>query len=762
VSPPRTGAAFYDGAKRAIRQWPNSQRLSSLVAANGTTARLLRWATAGKCYESGPVTALGLAMVKFSGLSVVAFLVTAAAIAAAWWWLGQPVALPAAAADPGRIQCLSYAPFRADQSPLVDTTHIEAWQIEEDLAKLARLTGCVRTYSIENGLDQVPAIAERLGLKVLQGLWLGSDRRKNRLQIDGTVALAKRHAGVMSGIVVGNEVLLRGELGAPEIAAVLGEVKAATGMPVTYADVWEYWLRNRDLAAAVDFVTIHILPYWEDFPIPAADAAAHVDAIRGQVAVSFPGKEILIGEVGWPSEGRMREGALPSPSNQARVLAEVMARARAGNYRVNLIEAFDQPWKRRLEGTVGGHWGLFDSEARQPKFEWGMPVSDHPLWRWQLAGGLVMAALVFAGAAMAAQDVGAPKAAARKPPTSTAAAFGLFIIGVTAGIAVPWTITEVAIESLGPGGWLRGAAFAVVAVVAPVAAAMALAAGVAVPSFAHIMGPRKDLPGTAIACLCGLVLVLATILAVQTALGLVFDPRYRDFTFAPLTAAAVPFAIASFVSVRGQGPRGVAETIAALTLSGSAVYIALSESFANWQALWFAASLVVLALTLARGYGTCKAKDEKRGCKARQSRIVEHDAKCTRHEADCEKGQGRPDQRKEGGADGDPAEHLVVEQGGNQGAAEAQPGVEPGIAGEPDTRLLNHEIPQIHGVTEREEADGDYPVERRRRRSEGPWLRGGVGAAGWRAVAGAIMIGIGCSVRHRCHSTMPLVNSRSS
>jgi hypothetical protein len=171
---------------------------------------------------------------------------------------------------------------------------------------------------------------------------------------------------------------------------------------------------------------------------------------------------------------------------------------------------------------------------------------------------------------------------------------------VIAGITVPWTIAEVAIESLGLGGWLRGAAFALVAVAAPVAAAMALAAGVPVPSFAHIMGPWKDLPGSAIARLGGLVLVLATILAVQTALGLVFDPRYRDFTFAPLTATAVPFAVASFVSVRGQGPRGVAETIAAITLAGSAVYIVLSETFANWQALWFAAALVVFALTLAR------------------------------------------------------------------------------------------------------------------------------------------------------------------
>ena len=41
------------------------------------------------------------------------------------------------------------------------------------------------------------------------------------------------------------------------------------------------------------------------------------------------------------------------------------------NYRVNLIEAYDQPWKRQLEGTVGGHWGIYDAYRRQPKFVWG-------------------------------------------------------------------------------------------------------------------------------------------------------------------------------------------------------------------------------------------------------------------------------------------------------------------------------------------------------------------------------------------------------
>jgi len=94
------------------------------------------------------------------------------------------------------------------------------------------------------------------------------------------------------------------------------------------------------------------------------------------------------------------------------------------------------------------------------------------------------------------------------------------------------------------------------------------------------------------------VLVAATVLALQTALGLVFDPRYRDFTDAELSAAVVPFAIATALGVRRAGARGRAETLAAVTLAGSAVYIVLNEGLRNCQALWFGAVLVVLAVTI--------------------------------------------------------------------------------------------------------------------------------------------------------------------
>ena len=69
--------------------------------------------------------------------------------------------------------------------------------------------------------------------------------------------------------------------------------------------------------------------------------------------------------------------------------------AKQENFRVNLIEAYDQPWKRQLEGTVGGYWGLLDSAQRALKYPPGEAISNYPLWKWQMGGGMALAVLVF-------------------------------------------------------------------------------------------------------------------------------------------------------------------------------------------------------------------------------------------------------------------------------------------------------------------------------------------------------------------------------
>jgi glucan 1,3-beta-glucosidase len=260
-----------------------------------------------------------------------------------------------------------------------------------------------------------------------------------------------------------------------------------------------------------------------------------------------------------------------------------------------VIEAFDQPWKRQLEGTVGGHWGLFDAYRRAAKFSWGEPVSNHPGWRRQAAGGALLAALVFGVAAAVARRRGVVPAPDRW--------LGVALIATASGTLIGWAWANVPVESLGFGGWLEGLAWAAVALVAPVAAAASLVAGVAAPTFGEMLDRRDERPCAKISLAAGGGLLAVSVLALQRALMLVFDPRYVDLPFAPLLAAALPYVALALWLKRRNGARPAAETLAAGVLAAATVYIVVNESVANWQALMLCAGLAMLALTLARARG---------------------------------------------------------------------------------------------------------------------------------------------------------------
>ena len=394
------------------------------------------------------------------------------------------------------------------------------------------------------------------------------------------MALVREYHDVIRGLVVGNEVLLRGEMTATDLRDLINEVKRQVDVPVTYADVWEYWLKNRDLAPAVDFVTIHILPYWEDFPVSASAAASHVTDIYRKVANSFPGKQIMLGEVGWPSEGRMREGALPSPSNQSRVLHDVVAAAKRGNWSINIIEAFDRPWKRQLEGTVGGHWGLLDADTRSPKFRWGRPLSDHPLWLHQGLIGILFGFVVFAAAYFSARSKGenVPETIAWFPVAGIAL-FGSLFLG--------WALAQAPLESFTAIDWARSIFLICIGFLTPPICAAAIARKTPMAGFSTVLDPLFWRAAEPLERILAGMLMLSSMAGMALALGLVFDPRYRDFHFAPLTGPGVALLIASEVSPAGLKRRGVAEWIAGSVLAASAASILVRPAGISFSCVLF-------------------------------------------------------------------------------------------------------------------------------------------------------------------------------
>jgi glucan 1,3-beta-glucosidase len=514
-------------------------------------------------------------------------------IAAVWWWLAIPINLARAPIDPNaKLQCVSYAPFRGEQTPLSPTTQVSREQIAEDLAQLAKISDCVRTYAIDHGLDQVPELAAKMGLKVIQGIYLDGNRQKNLTQISTGVRLAREYSGTIAALVVGNEVLLHGNMTTSDLAATIRSVKPQVTVPVTYADVWELWLRNRELDDAVDFVTVHILPYWENSPVRAKFAAAHVDAIRRQMAVAFPGKEILIGETGWPSEGRMRDAALPSRTNQARVVSEILDLARRENFRVNLFEAYDESWKQQLEGTVGGYWGLFDSVRRTLKYPPGVPITDFPLWQLQMSSGMVLAILVFGTAWLTSR---------RKPWQPRLVSWlAIGTSATTAGILFGVAAQKMFYESYGVGDWLLSGSLLLAATAAPIVSANALMSGRALPTFLELLGPKNYQIQSMPAIMHGLTLMVTIVIGTETALGFVLDPREKDFPYAALTMAAVPFAALTLLNRPKKGIRPMAESLFAGVLLVAAIYTGFNEGSANWQSLSTCAAYILLAATLWR------------------------------------------------------------------------------------------------------------------------------------------------------------------
>ena len=539
-------------------------------------------------------------------VGVTTLLLLAALVVLGWWWPNRPQAagpdVPA-----GRLNSVSFAPFRDGQSPLLGRFPTAA-EVAADLALVAPRTRAIRTYAAIEGDYDIPALAEREGLKVWLGIWLGADRASNAAEIARGVALARLHPGVVERVVVGNEVLLRRDLPPGELMAALDQVRAAVPQPVTYADVWEFWERFPEVAAHVDVVTIHLLPYWEDEPTGIGRAVAHVGATYRRIVQRFPGKPVAIGETGWPGRGRPRDGAVPGRVEQARFVREFVALAGVEGFDYNVIEAFDQGWKYKSEGVAGANWGLWTA-GRAVKFPLAGPVAEDPGWPAGAAASVVAGVLLF-GAALAGQwGLGAREQA------------GLAVLAMGLGVAVVYaharTWPEVYDGHLMLAAWVNLAGQMLLA-----ALAMRRAAGVLAGTRLTLARTGDDATAAVRGLLRGLLwrrgprgwdgdgvaddlafLFLWTAAVLQ--LLLLFDPRYREF---PLGAFAVPAVVALGRLAMRDVPvgdldlrRGRAEAWAGGVLVAAALAGTVQEGAGNPAALpWLGMVLVLAAPALLR------------------------------------------------------------------------------------------------------------------------------------------------------------------
>jgi exo-beta-1,3-glucanase (GH17 family)/glycosyltransferase involved in cell wall biosynthesis len=284
----------------------------------------------------------------------------------------------------GIINGLSYSGYQAGDAD----NHKTDDQIDLDMAALAGHTVSIRTYGVSDGLDRIPAIAAKHGLDVNLGAWLSPDEAKNKEEVARAIAVVRANPNVKK-LTVGNESLLRADVTVDQLIEHLNEARRQIDIPVSTAEPWHVWLKYPQLADNVDYITVHTLPYWEG--VPESASLDYVMYRYRQLASAFPNKHIFIGEIGWPSEGQWVKGAEPSLVNEAKFVRDFLNIASAERLDYSIVEAFDEPWKRSIEGTVGAHWGLWDA-ARQPKFSMSGSITESSRW---LEGCLIASLAAF-------------------------------------------------------------------------------------------------------------------------------------------------------------------------------------------------------------------------------------------------------------------------------------------------------------------------------------------------------------------------------
>lgn len=305
-----------------------------------------------------------------------------------WAYINRPQSLPE---WPKQVMGFSYSPYHMDQDPR-EKIYPTLEQIDADMELLSGKTIAIRTYSVEDSLAEIPRLARKHNLNVCLGAYLSYDDERNAWEFPLFLKVAQNNPNVVRAIV-GNETQQLGLMDYDDLIGYLDKARAALRVPVSTAEPAVIWHKHPDLVDHVDFIALQILPYWEGREVHAAVDYVF-NELRG-LKEAYPGKPIIISEVGWPSNGRVKQDAVASVANQATFLRQFLARVPQEGYVYYIIEAFDQPWKTDIEGSVGAYWGVYDVE-RSPKFEFTQPIVPVPHWQL-LAGISILLAIITFG-----------------------------------------------------------------------------------------------------------------------------------------------------------------------------------------------------------------------------------------------------------------------------------------------------------------------------------------------------------------------------
>lgn len=235
-------------------------------------------------------------------------------------------------------------------------------QIRRRMDVVSSHTKWIRSFSCTNGNELIPEVAHKKGLKTVVGAWISEDKKRNEIEIENLINLAK--LGYVDIAAIGNEVLLRGEITENELIGYIQKVKIALGdkIPVSYVDTYYEFYQHPNLISHCDVILVNCYPFWEGSEINNS-----LDDLRKMhqiTKVLAKGKKVIIAETGWPSQGETTIKATPSILNAVKYFIQTQDWAEKQEVELFHFSSFDESWKVRVEGELGGKWGLWDKDEK--------------------------------------------------------------------------------------------------------------------------------------------------------------------------------------------------------------------------------------------------------------------------------------------------------------------------------------------------------------------------------------------------------------
>ena len=284
------------------------------------------------------------------------------------------------------MQCVAFSPYVGNINPNYGAppSHELIDALLDNLIKQTRFR-CIMTYGVLNGLEYTFAAAEARKLKVIAIIWLDKDIAVNDQSIANGIAVAKAFPITIVKLSCGSEVRTRhGNVFDGEIVKCMDGLRNADiKQPITTIDTWWEWCnraapcQKTGFEAKSDWIGVNIFPWWENKHagvhtcVPADKAADFHIARLEEIRRTYPGKDVVLTEFGWPSgpeggtEANDHTGekcGIASKKNQVKVIKETLQKLAKKNSSGNVFEAYSEKWKPGDEGNFGSYWGLCQGE----------------------------------------------------------------------------------------------------------------------------------------------------------------------------------------------------------------------------------------------------------------------------------------------------------------------------------------------------------------------------------------------------------------